>query len=107
MRCSRFCGTLSDFCLCARLIAADSPVYPIIFDAHRTVLSLPPIINGEHSKIGLGTRNVFIECTATDLAKAHVVLNTVVTMFSEYCEVPFVIEPVRVCIFWSGGCVPE
>lgn len=76
--------------------AAHSPVFPIIYDARRTVLSLPPIINGEHSKIGLATRNVLIECTATDLAKAHVVLNTMVTMFSEYCAEPFVIEPVRV-----------
>jgi phenylalanyl-tRNA synthetase beta chain len=76
--------------------AANSPVFPVIFDARRTVLSLPPIINGEHSKISLTTRNVFIECTATDLAKAHVVLNTMVTMFSEYCAAPFSVEPVQV-----------
>jgi phenylalanyl-tRNA synthetase beta chain len=71
-------------------------VYPIIFDAKRTVLSLPPLINGEHSKIGLATRNVFIECTATDLTKAHLVLNTVVAMFSEYCDARFTVEPVQV-----------
>ena len=57
-------------------IIAHSPVYPVIRDARGTVLSLPPLINGEHSKITLGTKNVFIECTATDAAKAHVVLNT-------------------------------
>jgi phenylalanyl-tRNA synthetase beta subunit len=44
----------------------------------RTVLSLPPIINGAHSAITLKTRNVFIECTATDLTKANIVLNTMV-----------------------------
>lgn len=44
----------------------------------RTVLSLPPIINGAHSAITLKTRNVFIECTATDLTKAKIVLNTMV-----------------------------
>lgn len=71
-------------------------MYPIIYDANRTVLSLPPLINGEHSKIGLSTRNVFIECTATDLTKAHLVLNTVVSMFSEYCDAPFTVEPVQV-----------
>lgn len=38
--------------------------------------SLPPIINGAHSAISLETRDVFIECTATDLTKAKVVLNT-------------------------------
>ena len=49
----------------------------------RTVLSLPPIINGAHSAISLKTRNVFIECTATDLTKAKIVLNTMVRS----CEV--------------------
>ena len=53
------------------------------------VLSLPPIINGDHSKIKLSTRNVFIECTATDLTKANVVLNTMLTMFAQYCAEPF------------------
>lgn len=77
-------------------IIASSPVYPVITDAKGTVLSLPPIINGEHSKISLSTKNVLIECTATDLTKAHVVLNTVVTMFAEYCAAPFTVEQVRV-----------
>lgn len=65
-------------------IIKDSPVYPVIYDSNGVVLSLPPIINGAHSAISLDTKNVFIECTATDLTKANVVLNTVVTMFSEY-----------------------
>lgn len=64
-------------------IIKNSPVYPVIYDSNGVVLSLPPIINGAHSAISLDTRNVFIECTATDLTKANVVLNTVVTMFSE------------------------
>jgi len=49
-----------------------SPVFPVIYDASRTVLSLPPIINGSHSAISLDTRDVFIECTATDLHKVRV-----------------------------------
>lgn len=76
-------------------IIRDSPVYPVIYDSKGVVLSLPPIINGEHSKITLDTRNVLIECTATDLTKAKVVLDTIVTMFSEYCETPFLVEPVE------------
>lgn len=68
----------------------------MIFDARRRVLSLPPVINGAHSALTLSTRNVFVECTATDLHKAQVVLNTVVCMFSEYCAAPFTIEPVDV-----------
>lgn len=65
-------------------IIKDSPLYPVIRDAQGRVMSLPPIINGRHSRIVSGrTRNVFIECTGTDLTKAHIVLDTVVTMFSE------------------------
>jgi len=77
-------------------IIRDSPVYPVVFDSARTVCSLPPIINGEHSKITLDTRDVFIECTATDLTKCNIVVNTVVAMFAEYCEKPFLVEPVEV-----------
>merc|ERR1712232_1513986 len=77
-------------------IIRDSPVYPVIYDSNRVVLSLPPIINGEHSKIRMETKDVFIECTATDLTKANITLNTVVAMFAEYCKVPFQAEPVEV-----------
>lgn len=74
----------------------DSLVYPVIFDSRRTVLSLPPIINGAHSAITLATRDVLIECTATDLTKAKIVLNTVCCMFAEYCAAPYEVEPVEV-----------
>jgi phenylalanyl-tRNA synthetase beta chain len=78
-------------------LVASSSVYPVIYDSKNTLLSLPPIINGEHSKISLATKNVFIECTATDLTKAHVVLNTMVSMFAEYCsKKPFTVEAVKV-----------
>mmetsp|Transcript_25372 Transcript_25372/g.66358 ORF Transcript_25372/g.66358 Transcript_25372/m.66358 type:complete len:602 (+) Transcript_25372:52-1857(+) len=77
-------------------IIKGKPRFPIIRDSNGVVLSMPPIINGHHSKITLGTKNVFIECTATDLTKAKIVLNMVVCMFTEYCEKPFAIEPVDV-----------
>ncbi len=70
-------------------IIKDSPVYPVVVDADGVVLSLPPIINGDHSKIKLTTTNVLIEVTATDLTKAKIVLNTVVAMFSQYCSSKF------------------
>uniref|UniRef100_A0A3Q3VXY4 Phenylalanine--tRNA ligase beta subunit n=1 Tax=Mola mola TaxID=94237 RepID=A0A3Q3VXY4_MOLML len=70
-------------------IIEDKPVYPIIYDSKGIILSMPPIINGDHTKITLNTKNVFIECTATDLTKAKVVLDMMVTMFSEYCSQPF------------------
>ena len=77
-------------------IIRDAPVYPVIFDANRTVCSLPPIINGNHSKITLDTTNVFIEITATDLTKLQIVCDMVVTMFSMYCAEPFTVEPIKI-----------
>jgi phenylalanyl-tRNA synthetase beta chain len=50
-------------------IIYDSPVYPVVLDAKGTVMSLPPVINGYHSRISVETKNVFIECTATDRTK--------------------------------------
>uniref|UniRef100_A0A3P9GYG9 Phenylalanine--tRNA ligase beta subunit n=1 Tax=Oryzias latipes TaxID=8090 RepID=A0A3P9GYG9_ORYLA len=64
-------------------IIEDKPVYPVIYDSNGVVLSMPPIINGDHSKISLTTKNVFIECTATDLTKAKIVLDVMPCIF--YC----------------------
>jgi phenylalanyl-tRNA synthetase beta chain len=63
-------------------IIKDSHVFPIITDKNGTVLSLPPLINGNHSKIKLNTKNVLIEITATDETKAKIALNIIVSMFS-------------------------
>jgi phenylalanyl-tRNA synthetase beta chain len=82
---------LKEYCRIIR----DSPVYPLISDS-KGVLSLPPIINSERTKISLNTKNVFIEMTANDLTKANVCLNTFVTAFSQYCAEPFTVEPVAV-----------
>ena len=86
----------------------ESSVYPVIYDSSGgdeggRVLSLPPIINGKHSRITLNTQNVFIECTGTDLTKCNIVLDTVVTMFSEYCSKPFNVEAVDVVYENSDG----
>nr|XP_056705904.1 phenylalanine--tRNA ligase beta subunit [Euleptes europaea] len=77
-------------------ITENEPLYPIIYDSNGVVLSMPPIINGDHTKINLNTRNVFIECTGTDLTKAKIVLDILVTMFSEYCQKPFTVEATEV-----------
>jgi phenylalanyl-tRNA synthetase beta chain len=83
-------------------IIYHSPVYPVITDSTGQVLSLPPIINGKHSRIQMHTKNIFIECTGTDLTKANIVLDTVVTMFSEYCSEPFTYEQVEVTYEATG-----
>ncbi|KAJ5477342.1 Phenylalanine--tRNA ligase beta subunit [Penicillium diatomitis] len=83
-------------------IIRDSPVYPVIFDSQRTVCSLPPIINGDHSKISLDTTNVFIEITALDRTKLEIVNRMMVTMFSQYTTEPFTIEPVKIVSEHNG-----
>lgn len=82
---------LKEYCRIIR----DSPVFPLVSD-EAGVLSLPPIINSERTKITLNTKNVFIEMTANDLTKANVCLNTFVVAFSQYCTEPFTVEPVAV-----------
>ena len=77
-------------------IIRDSPVYPVIYDANHTVCSLPPIINGNHSKITQKTTNVFIECTATDATKVEIVINILVAMFSQYTSEQFTCEPIAI-----------
>lgn len=77
-------------------IIKDSLVFPVIKDSNGVVLSLPPIINGHHSRITLNTKNVFIEVTATDQHKANIVLDTVVTAFSYHCKNQFTCEACEV-----------
>lgn len=58
----------------------DKAKYPVIFDQSKTVLSMPPIINGDVSKIKLSTKNILIEITATDREKATIAMDTIVSM---------------------------
>ena len=57
---------------------------------------MPPIVNSNHSKITLKTRNVFIDITATDRTKAEIVNNILVCMFSQYTSEPFTVEPIQI-----------
>lgn len=79
-------------------ILEGAPLYPVFYDANRTVLSLPPIINSETTKITLDTKNVFIEMTGTDLSKLQICLAIVAGQFSQHCEgeSQYTIEQVQV-----------
>lgn len=77
-------------------IIRDSPVYPGFYDAEGHVLSMPPIINSERTKITLNTTNVFLDLSGTDKTKIEVVVNQLVAMFSEYTTEPFTIEPIKI-----------
>lgn len=77
-------------------IIRDKPRYPVIYDAKRTVLSMPPIINSNHSKITLSTSDVFIDITATDKTKLEIVNHILCAMFSQYAAEPFTVEQVKI-----------
>ncbi|KAK2196300.1 bifunctional Phenylalanine--tRNA ligase beta subunit [Babesia duncani] len=70
-------------------------MYPVVHDS-KGLVSLPPVINSARTLVTLGTRNLFIEVTCTNLNRGNVVLNQLVSSLSEYCATPFTVEPVRV-----------
>lgn len=55
-------------------IIKDSEMVPLIMDSNDNILSMPPIINSDVSKISLETKNIFIDITATDKTKAFTAL---------------------------------
>lgn len=55
-------------------ILKDFSKYPVIVDREGTVLSFPPVINGEASRVSTETRNMFIDITAIDSKAAEDVL---------------------------------
>jgi len=57
--------------------------YPIIFDSGGVVLSFPPIINGITTAITEDTKNIFVDCTGTDLNALKAAVNILVTSFAE------------------------
>jgi phenylalanyl-tRNA synthetase beta chain len=67
----------------------------VFYDSNHHVLSLPPIINSDLTKISVDTEDVFIECTATDQTKLDIVINIMVAMFSVYASEPFTYLPQR------------
>ncbi|KAG5503079.1 hypothetical protein JIQ42_07042 [Leishmania sp. Namibia] len=78
-------------------LVSPFPTYPVVYDGTgKHVLSLPPIINSHYSAISVDTKNIFIECTATDHYKAQVLVNQLVCAFSAYCGDSFTVEAVRV-----------
>jgi len=58
--------------------------FPVFFDADRNVLSLPPLINSNRTKISCETKNVFVEVTAMDLQKAKICLAIMAAQFSTH-----------------------
>ena len=65
----------------AHLIADDK--YPIILDKDGNVLSMPPIINGNLTKVTTETRNLLIDITGTDKNAVENTLNILVSAFAD------------------------
>ncbi|MBC7090178.1 MAG: phenylalanine--tRNA ligase subunit beta, partial [Methanobacteriaceae archaeon] len=57
--------------------------YPLIVDKDENVLSMPPIINGELTKLTEDTRNILIDVTGTDERAVMQTLNIICTSFAE------------------------
>jgi phenylalanyl-tRNA synthetase beta chain len=58
--------------------------YPLIYDK-RGVISFPPIINSERTKVTENTKNIFIDVTGTDEKAVNQVLNILVCNIAERC----------------------
>ena len=51
--------------------------YPVITDKEGQVLSFPPIINGELTRVTKDTQNIFVDCTGWDLNAVSLSVNIV------------------------------
>lgn len=57
--------------------------YPVLVDSEGLVLSMPPIINSEGTKLGPGSRNLFIDVTGISQAAVENALHTLVCSLIE------------------------
>ena len=62
---------------------AGSMLYPVLTDSNGVVLSFPPIINGEATKLAPKTRRMLIDVTGTDSKACDAALAVVATTLSE------------------------
>ncbi len=70
--------------------------YPVLIDSAGQVLSMPPIINSEETRLKLGTRRVFIDVTGISRAAVLKALNTLVCSLLEIggsVETVRIVEP--------------
>src|SRR5712692_9510614 len=64
-------------------ILADSRIYPILRDSKKMVLSFPPIINGNETKVSTSTRNLFVDVTSNDKRTGGDVLAIIATALAD------------------------
>jgi phenylalanyl-tRNA synthetase beta chain len=66
-----------------RHLLSRAPKYPLIVDRRQNVLSMPPIINGELTRVTYQTRNLFIDVTGLDYEAVAQSLNILVTTLAD------------------------
>ncbi|MEW6592621.1 MAG: phenylalanine--tRNA ligase subunit beta [Candidatus Hadarchaeota archaeon] len=71
----------------------DIPRYPLLVDSKGVVLSMPPIINSEDTRVTSGTKNLFIDVTGLD---ERAVEQPLAIMMTALAERGFKIEQVAV-----------
>jgi phenylalanyl-tRNA synthetase beta chain len=65
-------------------ILKDSTIFPIFIDANNEILSMPPIINSEKTgRINSTTKDIFIECSGSNLVYLKKCLNIILASVSE------------------------
>ncbi len=64
-------------------IVKDFPLYPLIVDDDDHVLSFPPIINGERTRVTIDTKNILLDTTGTDKRAVSVAVNIICTAMAE------------------------
>jgi phenylalanyl-tRNA synthetase beta chain len=64
-------------------VVEQYPRYPLIVDAHDRVLSFPPIINGELTRVTNETRTILLDTTGTDPRAVEIAVNIICTAFAE------------------------
>ncbi len=64
-------------------LLADHKRYPVLIDSKNQVLSMPPIINSEETKVKQGTTRVFIDVTGISQAAVTKSLDTLVCSLAE------------------------
>ena len=79
--------------------------YPLLRDGGGTVLSMPPIINSESTRVTLSTRQFFVDVTGLSQRTVDRALNIIVTSFKEIMP-QIVIESVVIEGGSAAGGVP-
>lgn len=66
-----------------RHLLATYPKAPILMDSEDVVLSMPPIINSEYTKVTSETRNIFLDITGLEKELVHDIARIVATSLIE------------------------